>query len=711
MEQRKRSRADEPESDQNGPSPASPAPAGPAERELRRLNRALRLVSACHQRLVRATDEPALLQGVCATLVGEGGCRLAWIGYAENDARRSVRPVAYSGFEHGYLEQAAISWADTPAGRGPTGTAIRERRPVVCRNLLRDPAYLPWREDARARGYASSVAVPLLGSDGIAGALNLYAAEPDAFTDEEVQLFGQLAGDLVFGLAALRGRRARETADAALRDSEARLREAQRLGRMGHWQLDLLANVLTWSEEIYRIFEIDSRRFGAAYESFLEAIHPDDRALVNRAYTDSVRGHTPYAITHRLRMADGRIKYVHERGETFYDRQARPVRSIGTVQDITERVEAEQAVEAERQRLRGVLENLPVFLVLRTADRRLAFANRFFRDRFGDAGGKRCFEHLFGRTEPCPNCESYTVLRTDALHRWQWLGPDARDYAMFDLPFTDTDGARMILEVGIDVTDARRAEREIRELNARLEDRVRERTAQLVAVNGELEAFAYSVSHDLRAPLRSIDGFGKILLRDCAAELGPRGNEQLQRIRDATQRMDRLIDHLLQLSHTARAPFRRRPLDLAPIACTIAAELAQMEPHRRVTWSIQPQLSTRGDPVLVRTLLENLLGNAWKFTSRRPEAHIELGVTQIRGARAFFVRDNGAGFDMEYAGKLFRAFQRLHSDREFPGTGVGLATVQRIVQRHGGQIWAEAQPDLGATFYFTLPCRQQVEDA
>jgi two-component system, NtrC family, sensor kinase len=221
--------------------------------------------------------------------------------------------------------------------------------------------------------------------------------------------------------------------------------------------------------------------------------------------------------------------------------------------------------------------------------------------------------------------------------------------------------------------------------------------------NRELEAFSYSVSHDLRAPLRSIDGFAQILLDDHAARLDEGGQEHLRRIRAAAQRMGGLIDAMLGLAQITRAPFRRERVDLSMIATSVAAQLRATERERRAEFIIARDLEAKGDPHLLRALLDNLLGNAWKFTNRRPDAVIELGVLESAPQRTFFVRDNGAGFDMNYADKLFGPFQRLHSASLFAGTGIGLATVKRIVERHGGRVWAEGQVNIGATIHFTLP--------
>ena len=225
------------------------------------------------------------------------------------------------------------------------------------------------------------------------------------------------------------------------------------------------------------------------------------------------------------------------------------------------------------------------------------------------------------------------------------------------------------------------------------------RTRDLESANNELEAFSYSVSHDLRTPLRSIDGFSHLLLEDYGDKLDEEGRDSLLRVRAASQRMGVLIDDMLALSRVARREIRLESTDLGAMACEIMAELRETAPQRQMEFVVAPGLSADTDAHLVHIVLSNLLGNAWKFTGRRSQARIEFGIT---GQKAYFVKDDGAGFDMAYAGKLFGAFQRMHGVNEFEGTGIGLATVQRVIHRLGGRLWAEAVPDGGATFFFAL---------
>ncbi|OGR74944.1 MAG: hypothetical protein A2X32_10525 [Elusimicrobia bacterium GWC2_64_44] len=246
------------------------------------------------------------------------------------------------------------------------------------------------------------------------------------------------------------------------------------------------------------------------------------------------------------------------------------------------------------------------------------------------------------------------------------------------------------------------AEEALRLAHAGMEATVRERTAALRAANSELEAFTYSASHDLRAPLRRIDGFSLLLEEDCCGQLSADGKEHISRIRAGCRQMAQVIDSLLRLSRMMRQELDFKELDLSALAEETADALREAEPARKVSFEAQQGLTTKGDRVLLGEVLENLLSNAWKFTGQTAAPEIAFGASEKDGERVYFVKDNGKGFDMKYAGKLFRPFQRLHSPAEFPGTGIGLTTVQRIVERHGGRIWAESAEDKGAVFYFTL---------
>jgi light-regulated signal transduction histidine kinase (bacteriophytochrome) len=371
---------------------------------------------------------------------------MVWIGYGEQDENKTVSPVAHAGFEDGYLDTLRLTWAESGRGLGPTGTAIRTGTICSCRNMLDDPKFLPWREEALKRGYRSSIAIPLMEQGEPFGAVTIYSEKPDPFIESEVRLLTELADDLSFGIQAIR--------------------------------------------------------------------------------------------------------------------------------------------------------------------------------------------------------------------------------------------MRHVLEVN--------------------EMELRHNIEELALTNKELESFSYSISHDLRAPLRAMKGLCSILLEDYAKRLDPELQEYLSRIISSSNKMSELIENMLSLSKVSRQEVILEQVNLSVIANTIVSELRQVEPANNVEVVIAEQLESHCDSRLISMALFNLIGNAWKYSSKTSCARIEFREMEKEGQKIFYVRDNGAGFDMKFSEKLFTPFQRLHTDREFPGTGIGLAIVKRVIEKHRGSIWAQSETGKGATFYFTL---------
>jgi light-regulated signal transduction histidine kinase (bacteriophytochrome) len=307
------------------------------------------------------------------------------------------------------------------------------------------------------------------------------------------------------------------------------------------------------------------------------------------------------------------------------------------------------------------------------------------------------------------------IKRGETLKHFETMriGKDGKiiDVSVTISPIKDEDGnITGASKIARDISELKHAIKEIKQLNAELEQRVADRTAQLQAANKELESFSYSVSHDLRAPLRHINGFAGALMEDYSDQLDDVGKSYLKQVREASTEMAQLIDDVLQLARVTRTAMVPEVVDLTEMAHSIINDIQSADPDRRVAIEIKDGLSARGDRRLMHIMLTNLLGNAWKFTTKQGDPQISLGEVLKHGVREYFVRDNGAGFDMAFSDKLFGAFQRLHTADEFDGTGIGLATVLRVVNRHGGRVWAEGEINKGATFFFTLPDGKETKD-
>ncbi len=424
---------------------------------LRRTNRALKVLTECNEILIRAKKESTFFHNICKTIINVGGYKMVWIGFVEQDEKKSVHPVAYEGYEDNYLESIEISWADNQRGQGPTGTAIRTGNPSISRNIINDPNFAPWREEAMKRGYASSIAIPLITNGQAFGALNIYAVEPNAFDKDEVKLLTELADDLAYGIISIRN-------------------------------------------------------------------------------------------------------------------------------------------EAKRKQ----------------------------------------------------------------------------------------------------------AEEELQKYHEQLEELVEERTKKLKETNKELEAFVYSVSHDLKNPLHTIEGFANILLEDYSTTLDAEGKRFLNIISSNTRRMNQLIRDLLDFSRLGSKQIQLSDLDINELVNSVWKEL-NLDIKPTTILSIKTLPLAKGDIALMRQVFTNLLSNAIKFTRTKEPPTIEVGFNTEENQNIYYIKDNGIGFDMQEADKLFIPFKRLHPIEEYEGTGIGLAIVERIINKHNGQVWAEGKVNKGATIYFSLP--------
>lgn len=370
--------------------------------------------------------------------------------------------------------------------------------------------------------------------------------------------------------------------------------------------------------------------------------------------------------------------------------------------DVTEQKKAQAATQNERQRFLNVLDTLPVIITIIKPDHTVAWTNRAYRVALGDNEGKLCYASQFDRDKPCDECEAFIPLKTGKPHHWEWALPNGRTYDIYNFPFADSDGSPLILEMDIDVTEQRKAQQAIAEMNELLETRVAERTTELHRSNSELEQFAYVASHDLREPLRAISGFAGLLEQRYKDKLDEKGKGYIDYITKGVVRMDGLLSSLLEYSRVDTRGQLAVETDAQEALKAAVANLQRIikESNAVISNDILPMV--KADRTQLAQLFQNLIHNAIKFrNNHKPEIHI--GSKDDNGKHLFWVKDNGIGIRQESYERIFKIFQRLHTQEEYPGHGIGLSICKKIVERHGGEIWVESEKDKGSTFYFTIP--------
>ncbi len=405
---------------------------------------------------------------------------------------------------------------------------------------------------------------------------------------------------------------------------------------------------------------------------------------------------------------DGSVIWMENSVSFVRGSSREPIGIIAISRDISERKRQQETIEKEQKEKSIILENVAEQVTFKDTDLRLIWANNAARIRYNKEPeeyiGQKCYEVWYGTDHICENCQAVKAIEEGRVCQGEVISPDGEYWQETVSPVFDDEGnVTGIISTSLNITELKLAEQELKRLNEELEQRVRDRTTELEQANRELSAFTYSVSHDLRGPLRRIEGFSEALLEDCGDNLQGEVKGYIERIMVASHRMSELIDDMLKLSRVTRQEINIDQVDLSSMVEARVSLHREENPDRTVNARIKPGLTARGDVALLRIALDNLIDNAWKFTCDEGEARIEFGKTAYGNEAAFYISDNGVGFDMNHADKIFEPFQRAHSGEAYPGTGIGLSIVQRIIERHGGQIWVETEAAKGTVFYFTLP--------
>ena len=498
-------------------------------------------------------------------------------------------------------------------------------------------------------------------------------------------------------------------AEAALRDSEQRLALAASGANVGIFDWNMLTGEVLWTPEHEAIFgyapttTTTTTTTAHPYRDWADRVHTDDLTRVEKEAQRCLAEKSPFAVQYRIVWPDGGVRWVEARGMPLSGDEGRVTRMMGTLIDVTERKQAEEAVRAAERDKALILESANEIIAYHDLDQNLIWANKAYLDALGaplsDLKGKKCYL-CWGLDRLCLNCPVTAAIQTGRPQDAE-LTPENQphwpatqgSWSVRAAPVRDGAGNIIgAIEIAHDITARKQAEEEISK-----------RTAQLEAAYKEAESFSYSISHDLRAPLRAIDGFSMMLLKKHGDQFDEESRRKFDVIRSNAQMMGKLIDDILSLSRLGRKQMSIELLNMDAIVSEVWQELQMETANRNINLTTNGMPPGYGDRTLIKQVYANLLGNAVKFSKFRNPAVVEVGGHVHEDENVYYVKDNGAGFDMEYYDKLFGIFQRLHKPEEFEGTGVGLATIQRVINRHGGKVWAEGKVDEGATFYFSLP--------
>ena len=811
------------------------------QHKLNKANRLYAFISAVNQSIVQINDKQALLDNICGIALQTGKFKTAWIGLVDADRKLNIASIhgTKSGIER--VTKHSGIYVDNPLIKNlSTGKVLHTGKYIINNDMQNDPAYQVWKEEFIQDDIKASICLPIFMSEKVVGVFSLQTGHDDFFDAQEIELLTEAAGDISFALENFEKESLRRKAEATIIKEEARLKQAQSIAHIGHWEFDFIAKTALWSDEACRIYGFEQGDNIHSFDTWASFLHPEDADAILKKAAANWETMTDYTLDYRIIRRNGTIAFIHTQAKFEFDLNGNTVMIYGVLQDVTAHKISQQNLETSEKRFREFFENAPEAItiidvntkyfiefnqnalkLLKLTDQELKtkgpvtispeyqpdgrLSKEKARELISAAmdGAKPVFEWLVCNGE---GKEIMCEVRLSALsnnNKPQLLASfvdiserkkTEQQQALFVSIVNSSDdaiiskepdgtitgwnhGAEKVLgysseevvgknisllippglmeeEKGIqekirksesvahyetqrvkkngeliyvsltvspikdasgkiigaskilrDMTDRKEAENLIKELNENLEVRVQERTAELSEANKALEAFSSTVSHDLRAPVRAINSFVKIIKVEHGASLNPDLAELFRFIEDSGKRMSAIIDDLLKLAKYGKEKLKLEPVDMTALVSGVWANISRTTQHKAMLKLAElPEVIV--DMSMMQQVVVNLLTNAIKYSSKKDNPVITIWCEQGTGSNTFYFQDNGAGFDMEHYEKLFGAFQRLHTAQEFEGTGVGLALVKRIIEKHGGTIAATAKEGEGATFYFTLPVKR-----
>ncbi len=682
-----------------------------AEEELLKANRLYALLSAVNQSIVHIKDEKQLLDKICDIAIEIGNFKVAIIGLLDEDRRLNIVSAGGSESLAKRIFNHTGVYADDPMIKDiPDGKALRTGKYAFNNDMQADEAHAPWKEEFIEEGVHAGISLPIMRHGQVAGIFSLRAGAKGFFDKTEIALLEEAVGDISFALGNFDKEKLRLEAEAKILQEEIRLKQAQAIAQLGSWQLDLSTSVVLWSDELCRLFGVSTDENKQAAKAFLSFVHPEDRDFVSKAVDESNALMRDVSFDHRVIRKDGELRYFHSERRFEFDNKGKPIAVHGIAHDITNEKLSEKQREFDKNNLDALINNTNSSLWSVDRDYKLLTYNQPLYEIMKNALGKELEKgaDMLSYASSPEQAGTYKKFyeRAFAGEAFTEIDSTGASFGVWSevsfYPIREGDkiiGSACNLR---DITERIKAENQIKELNETLEERVQQRTADLTEANKSLEAFTGPVSHDLRAPVRAVNSFAKIIQQDYGNKMEPQQKELFQYIEENGRRMGEIIDDLLKLAKYGHEKLKIEPVDMGRLINGIWLNIGRTTTHHaQLELGELPTVNV--DMGMIQQVVVNLLTNGIKYSSKVPAPVIKIWCEKKKGLNTFYFKDNGAGFDMQHHDRLFGAFQRLHNTRDFEGTGVGLTLVKRIIEKHGGTVGAEGKVGEGATFYFTLP--------